>query len=174
MLDGADAYEYKCVGTWTNQFHRRVRRDVGRTGRARDGASERATGSGTGIIMNHELQKATRVLVVDDDAEIREFLRDLLGLEGYEVEEAVNGAEAVELVKANPPAAVLMDLMMPILSGAEATTRLKNDPSTANVPILAMSAGRNLASLRTSVPADGFVAKPFDLATLFASLAKHT
>jgi CheY-like chemotaxis protein len=115
-----------------------------------------------------------RVLVVDDDAAIREFLRDLLGSEGYEVDEAVNGAEAVERVRANPPSAVLMDLMMPILSGAEATSKLKSDPSTAAVPILAMSAGRNLSTMASSIPADGFVSKPFDLTHLVNVLAQHT
>jgi len=124
--------------------------------------------------MNKATLGATRVLVVDDDAAIREFLRDLLDLEGYVVEEAVNGAEAVERVRADPPSAVLMDLMMPILSGAEATSRLKSDPSTARIPILAMSAGRNLAAMSSTFPADGFVSKPFDLPLLVAALAKHT
>ncbi len=114
-----------------------------------------------------------RVLVVDDDAAIREFLRDLLGSEGYEVDEAVNGAEAVERVRTDPPAAVLMDLMMPILSGAEATSRLKSDPTTASIPILAMSAGRNIATFGTGIPADGFVSKPFDLSLLVDTLARH-
>lgn len=124
--------------------------------------------------MDHTTTRPTRVLVVDDDAAIREFLRDLLDLEGYDVEEAVNGAEAVERVRANPPSAVLMDLMMPVLSGAEATARLKNDPSTARIPILAMSAGRNLATMSATIPADGFVAKPFDLPLLITALEKHT
>jgi CheY-like chemotaxis protein len=124
--------------------------------------------------MNEPSSGSPRVLVVDDDDAIREFLRDLLGSEGYEVDEAANGAEAVERVRANPPSAVLMDLMMPILSGAEATARLKNDPSTARIPILAMSAGRNLAALATGIPADGFVSKPFDLTLLVSTLAAHT
>jgi CheY-like chemotaxis protein len=124
--------------------------------------------------MNEPSSGSPRVLVVDDDDAIREFLRDLLGSEGYEVDEAANGAEAVERVRANPPSAVLMDLMMPVLSGAEATARLKNDPATARIPILAMSAGRNLAALATGIPADGFVSKPFDLTLLVSTLAAHT
>ena len=124
--------------------------------------------------MNQPIGTLPRILVVDDDAAIREFLRDLLGSEGYEVDEAVNGAEAVERVRTNPPSAVLMDLMMPILSGAEATSKLKGDPSTAGVPILAMSAGRNLATMATRIPADGFVSKPFDLSRLVEVLAEHT
>jgi CheY-like chemotaxis protein len=63
---------------------------------------------------------------------------------------------------------------MPILSGAEATSRLKSDPTTAAIPILAMSAGRNLAAMATGIPADGFVSKPFDLALLVDTLAQHT
>jgi CheY-like chemotaxis protein len=124
--------------------------------------------------MAESFSPAPRVLVVDDDAAIREFLRELLGSEGYEVDEATNGAEAVERVRMNPPAAVLMDLMMPILSGAEATSRLKSDPATADIPILAMSAGRNLATMAAGIPADGFVSKPFNLNQLVDTLAMHT
>jgi CheY-like chemotaxis protein len=126
-----------------------------------------------GETMNQPIGQAPRILVVDDDAAIREFLRDLLGSEGYEVEEAANGLEAVERVRTNPPSAVLMDLMMPVLSGAEATSKLKSDPTTAAVPILAMSAGRNLATMANGVPADGFVSKPFDLSRLVEVLARH-
>ncbi len=124
--------------------------------------------------MSQAAPRTPRVLVVDDDAAIREFLRDLLGSEGYEVDEAANGAEAVERVRADPPSAVLMDLMMPVLSGAEATSTLKSDPTTARVPILAMSAGRNLTTMADAIPADGFVSKPFDLTRLVAVLAEHT
>jgi CheY-like chemotaxis protein len=123
--------------------------------------------------MNQPIGQAPRILVVDDDAAIREFLRDLLDSEGYEVDEAANGLEAVERVRTNPPSAVLMDLMMPILSGVEATSKLKSDPATAAVPILAMSAGRNLATMANAVPADGFVSKPFDLIRLVEVLAQH-
>ena len=116
---------------------------------------------------------APRVLVVDDDEAIRELLRDVLGAEGYEVDEAINGAEAVERARSNPPAAVLMDLMMPVVSGVEATTTLKNDPQTAGIPILAMSAGRNINTMARLVPADGFVAKPFDLRALVTAVDRH-
>ena len=117
---------------------------------------------------------AIRVLVVDDDAGIRELLRELLIGEGYEVSEATNGREALEAARAQPPAAVLMDLMMPILSGAEATTALKRDPRTAAIPVLAMSAGRNLAAVAQGIPADGFLSKPFNLSNLVSAIRRHT
>ncbi|MDQ3044826.1 MAG: response regulator [Chloroflexota bacterium] len=111
-----------------------------------------------------------RILVADDDSGIRELLREVLSSHGYAVELAVNGAEALALVRANPPAVVLMDLMMPTLSGAEATTALKADPATAEIPVVAMSAGRNLAVMAAGIPADDFISKPFDLSALVSTL----
>jgi CheY-like chemotaxis protein len=116
----------------------------------------------------------TTVLIADDDDGIRELLRELLDSEGYLVEEATNGAEAIELVTANPPGAVLMDLMMPVVSGAEATTMLKQDPRTASIPVLVMSAGRNIAAMRNEIPADDFISKPFDLSSLVSAIANLT
>ena len=104
--------------------------------------------------MSDGKSSSATVLIADDDDGIRQLLRELLDAEGYLVEEATNGAEAIEMVASNPPSAVLMDLMMPVVSGAEATTMLKQDPDTAAIPVLVMSAGRNLAAMRHDVPAD--------------------
>ena len=117
---------------------------------------------------------AGTVLVADDDLAIRELLKDLLGTEGYDVLEASNGAEALDRARRYHPAAVLMDLMMPVMSGAEATTRLKADPATAAIPVLAMSAGRNLTAVGIEIPADDFIPKPFDLTELMEMIAQHT
>ncbi len=117
---------------------------------------------------------AGTVLVVDDDPSIRELLKDLLGTEGYDVLEATNGIQAIDQVKRFRPAAVLLDLMMPIMSGAEATTRLKSDPTTAAIPVLAMSAGRNLTAVGLDIPADDFIPKPFDLTVLIDTVAQYT
>ena len=112
-----------------------------------------------------------RVLVVDDDEAIRTLLVDLLSDEGYDVVQAVNGADGVQRALADGPAAVLMDLMMPIMSGAEATATLKSDPRTAHIPVLAMSAGRTLDLLGETVQADRFIAKPFDLSQVLDAVA---
>ena len=103
------------------------------------------------------------ILIADDDEGIRELLRELLDSEGYRVEEASNGAEAIASIAANRPHAVLMDLMMPVVSGAEATAMIKRDPRTASIPVLAMSAGRNIVAMQNDIPADDFIAKPFEL-----------
>jgi CheY-like chemotaxis protein len=124
--------------------------------------------------MSDELTGGATILIADDDEGIREFLRELLDSEGYRVEEAKNGAEAIALIAAKRPHAVLMDLMMPVVSGAEATAMIKRDPRTASIPVLAMSAGRNIAALHDQIPADDFIAKPFDLSALVATLAALT
>jgi two-component system, OmpR family, response regulator MprA len=111
------------------------------------------------------------ILIADDDEGIRELLRELLDSEGYRVQEATNGAEAIASIAANRPHAVLMDLMMPVVSGVEATAMLKRDPRTASIPVLAMSAGRNIVALQNDIPADDFIAKPFELSTLIAAIA---
>jgi two-component system response regulator MprA len=111
------------------------------------------------------------ILIADDDEGIRELLRELLDSEGYRVQEATNGAEAIASIAANRPHAVLMDLMMPVVSGVEATAMIKRDPRTASIPVLAMSAGRNILALQNDIPADDFIAKPFELSTLIAAIA---
>ena len=115
-----------------------------------------------------------RILVVDDDLAIRELLTDLLEGEGYAVIAAANGVEALDRAAIERPAAILMDLMMPVMSGAEATARLKANPSTGSIPVIAMSAGRNLAAIATTISADGFVAKPFDIDFFLDTIAEAT
>jgi CheY-like chemotaxis protein len=67
----------------------------------------------------------------------------------------------------------MMDLMMPVLDGAEAMTILKRDPRTGNIRIIAMSAGRNLRHQVDDGLADGFLAKPFELDALLDDVAWH-
>ena len=114
--------------------------------------------------------RAGAVLIVDDDLAVRELLKDVLGTEGYEVIEASSGLEAIDQVRRYRPSAVLMDLMMPIMSGAEATILIESQPTAAAIPVLAMSAGRNLTDVGLDVPADDFIPKPFDL---IERIARH-
>lgn len=86
------------------------------------------------------LPRPQRVLVVDDSDDIRELWRVWLTFWGFDVDEAVDGAEAVRLARARPPDLVLMDLWMPVLDGLDATAQLKADSATAAVPVLALSA----------------------------------
>jgi len=81
-----------------------------------------------------------RVLVVDDTDDLRRIWKLWLTEWGFSVEEARNGAEAVEKAKSRPPDLILMDLAMPVLDGREALRLLALDKATAAVPVLAMTA----------------------------------
>ena len=79
------------------------------------------------------------VLVVDDDANIRNFLRQVLEAEGYRVEEARNGIEAIGRVKNNMIDLIVLDIMMPNMSGFDVAAIMKHDPITMNIPIIILS-----------------------------------
>lgn len=113
-----------------------------------------------------------RILIVDDDATIRSVLEALLDDEGFVAVTATNGREAVERVHAEPPRLILMDLMMPIMSGVDAIRQLKTDPTTVHIPIIAMSAGFILRESISDLLADSIISKPFDLDALVAAI--HT
>ncbi len=80
------------------------------------------------------------VLIVDDDDRNRKLAADVLGSEGFRTLGAVDGAQALELSAEHLPDVILMDLRLPDLDGAEVTRRLHDDPRTADIPILALSA----------------------------------
>ena len=115
------------------------------------------------------------VLVVDDDASIRESLADLLGDEGYQVTTATNGAEALTLLR--PPAklrpcVILLDLMMPVMSGHEFYAEQQRDATLASIPIVVISADRN-AALKASGFGGEYLCKPVRLETVLGVLGRH-
>ncbi|MCA9612591.1 MAG: response regulator, partial [Myxococcales bacterium] len=79
------------------------------------------------------------ILVVDDDASLRELLRQQLGERGYDVRLASNGAEAIQSVRARRPDLIVLDVMMPDISGFDVAAVLKSDPVTQTIPILILS-----------------------------------
>ncbi len=100
------------------------------------------------------------VLVVDDDEAIRETLREVLSDEGYRVEVAENGARALERMRAPVrPGLVLLDLMMPVMSGWEVLDILRADDHLNAIPVVVVSA-------MTAPGAKACVAKPVDLGSL--------
>jgi CheY-like chemotaxis protein len=104
------------------------------------------------------------VLVVEDEAPIREFIVGVLTDAGYHVLSARDGAQALAQVQATPPALVITDLMMPHMNGAELCRRIKAAFPDATIPVIMMSAG-GLQPLRAS-GADAVLAKPFDIEQL--------
>ena len=113
-----------------------------------------------------------RVLVVDDNPDSRELWAVWLTHYGFHVEQAANGADAVQKAVESPPALVLMDLWMPIMDGLTAIQRLKADPRTAAIPVIALSAHGNdpVPSRATAAGAHGFLQKPCDLDALILSI----
>lgn len=111
------------------------------------------------------------VLVVDDDAAISDFLQAALEFEGYEVLTAVDGV-ALRLAADEHPAVILLDIQMPVMDGVEVSRRLRADPRTAGIPIIAMSAGERLLHAVSSMQVDDRLAKPFSLAMLYETVAR--
>jgi len=109
-------------------------------------------------------------LVVEDDPWIRLLLRDLLTDKGYAVLEASNGSAALRLAERQPPALVLLDLVLPEQSGLELLTELKSTRATAHVPVIAVSACADLL-VRAAELADAVVGKPFDIEELLAKIS---
>lgn len=107
------------------------------------------------------------VLVVDDDADVREILAILLDAEGYEVREAGNGLEALAAMTREPrPSIILLDLMMPELDGAGFVERMREDPTMADVPVVVLSGHQAAARVGAELGVSGVLVKPIEYASL--------
>lgn len=108
------------------------------------------------------------ILVVDDDADVRFILREILEAAGHEVVEAAHGAAALDLISPHRlPDLVLTDLAMPILGGEELIGRLRSAPATAAIPIVVLSGNAVAAwTLKASGLVEGVVSKPFAAAAV--------
>lgn len=111
---------------------------------------------------------AARVLVVEDDEDIREAVVEAIADRGYVVVAAENGAVAMERMREHPPCIVLLDLMMPVMDGWEVVAHMDTEPALAQVPICIVSAHdkdlpRNVCVLR----------KPVSLASLIATVENY-
>ena len=84
-------------------------------------------------------QRVKRVLIVDDEPDVRFMLRLILEEGGYEVDEAINGSSALERLRGDSPDLVITDLMMPVMDGNELIERLRSDPATGSIPIMSLT-----------------------------------
>ena len=110
-----------------------------------------------------------RVLVVDDDPSIRRMIVAALRREGYVFSEAANGKEALEIMRQDPPDVVVLDLMMPVVSGWDVLRERGSDERLLSIPIIIISANRGpelAAAMDKGICA--FLPKPFDIAALAA------
>ena len=115
---------------------------------------------------------SSTILIVDDEYSGRETLQSVLEVEGYNLIMAENGPQAIERAKSFLPDVILLDVMMPGMTGFEVCERIRNDPQVAEIPIIILTALDDRESLLTALKAgaDDFISKPFDRFELRARL----
>lgn len=112
-----------------------------------------------------------KILVIEDDANIREVLKLALDFEGYDVVTAQNGKEGIEALDKNPNTGlILLDLMMPVMNGWEFVDVLKSRNQLDNIPIIVVSAYSERAK---TIECTDFVLKPLELDNLLQSVKKN-
>lgn len=113
-----------------------------------------------------------RVLIVDDDPALTGLLTLFLRDAGYDTLAANSGQRALEMVQHDPPDVILLDLMMPIVSGSAVCRQIKADEATRHIPIIVVS-GDGRADFKTAeVGADACIVKPFELDDVLESIKK--
>ena len=103
-----------------------------------------------------------RVLVVEDHEDLRELLTVLLEGEGFSVQTAANGREALAALDESRPALILLDLMMPVMNGDEFRARQLADPRYRDVPVICMTAAHDGRARAERIRADEYFQKPLD------------
>lgn len=114
---------------------------------------------------------ARRVLVVDDDPDIRALLVSVLADDGYDAAAAANGYEALEILDRWTADLVVLDLMMPVMDGWTFARRMR-DARRGDVPIVILSAATDLGRHAATIGAAGVIPKPFDLDTLLPTIER--
>jgi two-component system chemotaxis response regulator CheY len=109
----------------------------------------------------NDMTSVLRILIVDDDQFVRSVLRDVLSLRGYQCSEAGDGEEALEKMRADQPDVVLLDLLMPKMSGIQALEEIHRAFPASRVVVITSLASDALVARALSAGASGFVIKPF-------------
>ena len=105
----------------------------------------------------------SRILIADDEPHIRKLVSFALGNRGYEVVEAADGGEAYERAKAEAPDIILLDVMMPVMTGYDVLEKLKADPVTRDIPVVMLSAKSQQTEVQAGLSkgAQEYICKPF-------------
>ncbi len=115
------------------------------------------------------------ILVVDDEARVRSALTQLLEDEGYQVAVVRNGKEAIDYLEQSTtaPCLILLDMMMPEMSGVQFRTHQQSNPVLANIPVVVMSASLYLAQSADVLGVAEYIHKPFDIDALLSIVTRH-
>lgn len=113
-----------------------------------------------------------KILLVEDNEMNRDMLSRRLSRAGYEIAMAVNGQEGIDLAASFAPDLILMDMSLPVIDGWEATRRIKSDPATASIPVIALTAHAMVQDKEraTAAGCDDFDTKPVDLVRLLGKI----
>ena len=116
-----------------------------------------------------------RILVVEDQPDNRQIIRDMLAPTDYEITEAEDGQQALEAIAKNRPDLILMDIQLPIIDGYTATRRIKTDPALRSIPIIAVTSYALSGEDKKAREAgcDDYVPKPFSPRQLLAKIRQY-
>jgi two-component system, cell cycle response regulator DivK len=124
--------------------------------------------------MTGEATMSKTILVVEDQEDNRQILRDLLGSAGFRMIEAHDGEQALTVARSERPNLILMDIQLPILDGYEATRSIKRDPELKHIPVIAVTSYALSGDEERAREAgcDGYVAKPYSTRHLLAKIGQ--
>jgi two-component system, cell cycle response regulator DivK len=116
-----------------------------------------------------------RILVVEDQEDNRQIIRDMLAGTGYEIAEAENGEQALAAVAKQRPDLILMDIQLPVMDGYEATRRIKADPALRSIPIIAVTSYALSGEDKKARAAgcDDYVPKPYSPRELLSKINRY-
>lgn len=118
------------------------------------------------------MEKPKRIMIADDDPGILDAIGILLEFEGYEVSSTPDGNSLLAMT-GNFPDLLLLDIWMSGIDGRDICRRLKQQPSTFNMPVVLLSASRDIELSAIEAGADGFLAKPFEIGDLLKKIETH-
>lgn len=115
------------------------------------------------------------IMVVEDDADVRESLAEVLSDSGFEPVLATNGEEALTRLRAlqTRPSLILLDVMMPVMDGQQFRTEQLKDEGLKEIPVVVLSAHANVGEAAEGMGVAGYMRKPVDLAELLAMVERH-
>jgi CheY-like chemotaxis protein len=136
------------------------------SGSAPSGATEGARTVAGLSVSGHtpDTVRVSAVLVIDDDPDVRRLLAAYLEVEGFTVSTAANGSEALHQLHASaPPNVILLDLMMPVMDGAQFRREQQSTPALQHIPVVCVSAQHDASAVAARLGVHGCLTKPFDL-----------
>ncbi len=118
---------------------------------------------------------AKKILIVEDYPETVEMVKTFLNLKGFTVAVAMDGQAGLEAARSENPDLILLDLMMPKLSGLEVLKRLKEDAATAEIPVIIVTVGTESDEIKEAIAlgAEYYIVKPFDVNDLFRIISRY-